>query len=165
MVLCLQCTAENSSCPLFPSSFCLFHVHGSSFPVFVFYCCCNKGPQIWRLFKSTTDYLKIQSPAGIGGYSFGYHAEIEVSATLGSYQEALRQNVLPGSFGLLAAFSSRPIRRRPLFVLSFWRWITFLGSWSLITSKPTASIKSFPSFTSPWSLLLLHGSFFSSATL
>ena len=38
-----------------------------------------------------------------------------MSATLGSYQEALGQNVLPGSFGWLAAFSSRLTRRRPLF--------------------------------------------------
>ena len=38
-----------------------------------------------------------------------------MSATLGSYQEALGQNVLPDSFGLLAAFSSKPIRRSPLF--------------------------------------------------
>ena len=95
-----------------------------------------------------------------------------MSATLGSYQEALGQNVLPDSFGLLAAFSSRPIRRRPLFSGRLWTqgcsqllevdrvpW-----QWSLITSEPTMSIKSFPSFTSRWSLLLLHGSFSSLAS-
>lgn len=61
-------------------------------------------------------WLKVQSPAGLAGYFVGNKVEIKVSSGLRSYQEGLDQNLLPGSFRLLAAFIPRAIRERSLFL-------------------------------------------------